>query len=198
MKKSQSYTIHQMMVLLLVAVSFASLATGCKEETTSPTEEDEDPITRITLRLTDSTSTGTVITAAAVDADGPGGNLPTVDTLRLQPGKVYLGTILLRNDAKNKDITEEIEEEDDEHRFDFTVSGAAAGLVRFTDLNLDRRTGLPDNLRTFGLEHKVRTGAAAARTVGTVRVVLQHFSDGNKGGEPESDVDVNFPIVVTP
>ncbi|MDX1546578.1 MAG: hypothetical protein R3247_06305 [Rhodothermales bacterium] len=149
---------------------------------------EEELITRVVLTLTGG---GETRTATASDPDGDGTNFE-IDPIVLAAGTTYTGTIALFDDVNDENITEEIEEEDDEHQFFYTVAGAAADRVTVTITDRDEN-GLP-----VGLAFTVDVSAGGAGA-GTLNVVLSHFDDEPKTGttrSDETDVDVTFPLTI--
>lgn len=151
---------------------------------------EEELITRATLTLTPSEG-GTAVVASATDPDGDGADFQ-IETITLSANTTYNGTIVVFDDINNEDITEEVEEEADEHQFWYTVAGGAAGRVTVT-INDQDSNGLP-----LGIEFTVAVSDGAAAT-GTMQVVLSHYDEGPKDGvtlSDESDIDVVFPVEI--
>lgn len=175
--------------LLLITALFI---TSCSDDEPEVVNE-EEVITTIKVELI---SGGNTITLLSKDSDGEGPNPPVVSVSgNLAAGTTYTGSIELLNETETpaEDVTEEIEEEDDEHQFFFIPSN---GLVttKYTDSDGD---GNP-----IGLAFTLTTTNAGTSNF---RVVLVHepnksgtgVSAGditNAGGEQE--VDVTFPIVI--
>ncbi|MDX2128773.1 MAG: hypothetical protein SFU91_07035 [Chloroherpetonaceae bacterium] len=150
-------------------------------------DHEHGAVTTLRLQLTNSTTASNVVSGQAKDLDGDGGNAPTIDTLRLQAGVTYNGTILLRNDNDNEDLTEEIREEADSHMFVFT-SNTSRMVV--SNLNKDSKNA------DFGIDYTLQATSGGS-TTGTLRVVLRHYDTGNKTEEFDTDFDVTFPVVVS-
>jgi len=150
---------------------------------------EEELITRVTITLTP--AGGTAVTASATDADGDGANFQ-IETITLAANTTYTGTIEVADDINGEDITEEVEEEADEHQFFYTPSAGIADRISVAIDDTDSN-GLP-----LGLEFTVTVTDGAAAT-GTMQVVLSHYDEGPKDGvnmSDESDVDVAFPIEI--
>lgn len=165
---------------------------SCKDD--DPVEEnDEEVITTLTYTLTP--TTGDAVTLSFSDLDGDGGNDPVITGGTLQANMTYTGALDLKNESETpaESITEEIEEEDLEHQFFFTVAGA----------NLTVAYGDQDaNGNPLGLATTLTTGDAST---GTLQVVLRHEPDKsatgvstgditNAGGE--TDIEVTFDITI--
>lgn len=171
----------------------ALLLAACGESSTAPGGESE-LITRVTLTLTPNGG-GSALTAFIDDPDGNGPQSPSAQqgALTLAAGTTYAGTVKFENRLKTpvEDITEEVEEEANEHRVFYTVTGSG---VTITTTDLDP-AGRPLGLR---FNTVVGTGAAGA---GTVRVVLCHYDDGPKPTTAttctgDTDIDVTFNYTV--
>jgi len=172
--------------VLLMAVA---AITACKKDDDLPevppaVENEEEVITTMTLTFTDATGTWPTVTTTFRDLDGDGGNGPDIfDTIRLVSNTTYDVTIDLLNETESpaEDIGAEILDEDDEHLFCFTESGADVTIVR-TD---------SDGTYEVGLESQWTVGAISN---GTVQVVLKHQPDVKDGtcAPGETDIDVTF------
>lgn len=174
-----------MLILILLLAS-------CKDEPVDPIEE--EVITTLNYTLTP-VGGGSAVTLSFQDLDGDGGDAPTVTNGTLAANQMYTGSMELLNESEtpSENITEEIEEEDEEHQFffDSNVSGLE---VLYNDLDED---GNP-----IGLSSTLSTGAAAS---GSLTITLRHepmkSADGvsagniaNAGGE--TDIEVTFTIDV--
>lgn len=174
---------YQQFLLGIALLSVA--ATGCKKDKNELNEE--ELITTVQLKFTESGTTNTT-TFTFRDADGDGGNAPTsFDNIVLAPNKVYNLAIELKDESKSPavDITEEVEEEGDEHQFYFVPS---AVNVTVSNLNADAN-GLP-----LGTTSRWTTGAAST---GVVKVVLKHKPGGIKAAgdlitKGETDIELDF------
>ncbi|SMB85553.1 hypothetical protein SAMN00120144_2837 [Hymenobacter roseosalivarius DSM 11622] len=174
---------------LLVAAPF--FVASCSKDSDPEPGDDNEQITTVRYVLTPTTG-GNAVTVEYRDPDGDGAAAPTIGTLTLAPNTTYTGRLTLLDETKTppENITEEIEDESDEHLFVFTPTGTNV-TVTITDRD---EKNLP-----VGLQTRVVTGAAnATGTTGSLRVVLRHQPEG-KDGTPtpgDTDVDVNFPTVV--
>ena len=170
-----------------------------------PCENEEEIITDVILTFTP-VAGGTPVTAAAQDPDGEGPlDLVVLDDIELVESTEYTLTMELLNSIEGEDITEEIEEEDDEHMFFFAftdeVFTSPAG-----DGNVDNRpdpvnyNDFDENMLPVGLNTSWETECGEETTSGTFRVILKHqpgekseTSTVNDGG---TDVDLTFNINV--
>lgn len=168
------------------------------DDPTAPVANDQELITDVTITLTP-VGGGTAITSTIADPDGAGPNPPAAQTaaIVLDPGVTYNGTIefLDRQDpADVEDITEEVEEEADEHRVFYVLSGLSGVTVPDSSLDTDGN-GAP-----LGLTYQVVVDGAASGT-GSIRIILSHYDDAPKGDgsmqSDETDVDVTFTASVS-
>ena len=175
----------------------AVLIVGCKKDDDSPKPSSSNPpvneeelITTVKITFVDTAGVEPTVTVFFRDPDGDGGNAPTqFDTIRLAANSVYNATLEVFDESKNpvEDITEEIEEEADEHLFCYTPSNVNLSIVR-TDMELD-----------YGVGGTLEVGLASQWTVGntsvgTIQVVLKH-QPGVKDGTcapGDTDVELNF------
>ena len=173
--------LNRFFYLLPVAALF--LLPACNDDDMEEPENEEELITDMTFALTGG---GETVTLTFSDPDGDGGNDPTISGGTLQANTTYTGVITLSSPDEN--ITEEIEEEADEHVFLFRSSPASliASVTR-------------DDAGATGLESTIVTGDAGS---GDFKVILRHEPDKSAdlndfdavGGE--TDIEVDFPITV--
>jgi hypothetical protein len=153
-------------------------------------------------------SGGTSIVAFASDPDGDGVQDITVDgAINLQANTSYTLTLTLLNElaemsSPEYNITDEVEEEGDEHMFFFAWTGnvfsnpagdgnidSRQDLVNYNDEDIN---GLP-----VGIVTTWTTGTVSS---GTFRVVLKHqpqLKSATSGADAgETDLDVEFDIIV--
>ncbi len=192
-KKITLKKINLLLVLGLVSVLFI---TSCKKD------EPEDPIIPneeeliTTLRYTlTPDGGGTDVVFTFQDLDGDGGDSPTITGGILDTNATYTGSLELLNELESpaEDITEEVQEEAEEHQFFFQTS--ANGLnITYDDADED---GNPIGISTIVTTNDVSTG--------TLTVTLRHepnkdasgVSSGdisNAGGE--TDIEVTFNVEV--
>lgn len=182
---------------------------GCDDDEAPEAENEEEIITDVTLTFTPSGG-GTAVTAAAQDPDGEGPDeLEIVSDIVLAANTTYTLSLDLENSIAGESITEEVDEEDDEHMFFF---GWTSGL--FTDPTGDGNIGAgnrndplnyedTDGTYPLGLETSWTTGDAA---IGTFRVNLKHqppLGDGtpaktatSDSTDGESDIDITWDITI--
>ncbi len=174
-----------------------------------PCENEEEIITDVTLTFTP-VGEGEVVTATATDPDGEG-VLPLAPDgpINLLESTEYILTMSLFNSIEGEDITEEINEEDDEHLFlfEFTdeIFASPAG-----DGNRDNRNDpinyldMDENGLPVGLETAWTTECGQEVTSGNFRVILKHQpgeKDENSGfevGGTDLDIDWDINVLVDP
>lgn len=147
--------------VLLLAATVAVM--GCKKDS-DPEPEENELITTVTLTFTERGTTNTR-SVTWKDTDGEGGAAPTVGKLSLAPNKTYDLAVTMLDESKSPaaDITEEIEEEADEHLFVYTPT--PANLMTITITDKDSRN-LPVGLKA--------TAITTAAGTGKLQVVLRH------------------------
>lgn len=180
-------------ILSLVVILFS---TSCKKDEPEDPEipNEEEVITTLIMTLTPDSS-GNEIKLSFKDLDGDGGNNPVITIDTLQVNTTYTAEIELLNETESpaEVITEEVEEEAEEHQFfyDNTTSGLQ---VSYKDSDKD---GNP-----VGLLTTVMTGDS---TQGTLTVTLRHEPNKSAAGVAagditnaggETDIEVEFPIYV--
>jgi len=177
-------------LLAVVAGTFMACDSdsGGGEEGVGPPEN----ITRLEITL--ATSGGAPIGTFTASDEGSGFQ---AERITLMSGVSYVGTIDIFDDtivsAPDRNITDEIRDEQDAHRFFFSYAAdeGAAGRVMAVATDLD------NNNQPVGLEFRlaVTQGGVAA---GNLTVVLSHFGAQPKSSSPGglTDVEVSFPIIV--
>lgn len=184
-------TMNKSLLLLLFVAVFAS---ACSNDDDPEPENETEIITRVEMKFTNTLNPSEVVLAKFNDPDGPGGNAPILTHPTLKSGTVYSVTLELYNDLEGEDITEEIEEEDDEHQFFFIQTGNIFTSIAYADFDA---FGKP-----VGLKSIFTTGAAGT---GTLRVVLRHEPNKSASGVAEglianaggdTDIDITFNVTV--
>jgi len=206
MKNNRLMNVKSLRFLSSVLVfTFAVIFSGCDDD--DPKKEDTpELITKATLTFTPNGG-GTVVVVTATDPDGEGVQDIAADgPINLVKGTSYTLAIGLINGlAATTDpeynITEEVEEESDEHMFFFAWTnnvfsnpagnGNVDNRADAVNYNDEDANGIPLGLSTDWT-------AAAASASGTFRVILKHqpdlksdTSDSNTG---ETDIDILFTI----
>ena len=173
--------------LLASTLIFASCSDD-DDNTPDPVNE-EEVITTLTVTL-DSGSDTVVMQYQDLDGDGPDAATVTVSG-SLTANTVYDGSIVLLNETESpaENVTEEIEEEDDEHQFFYTVG---SGLDVATDYANFDGDGNP-----LGTLFVLNVGSASS---GGLTFTLRHEPNKpntgleNAGGS--TDIEVTFDVTV--
>lgn len=164
-----------------------------KDDPIIPNEE--ELITTLIYTLTP-VGGGDVKTFSFQDIDGDGGSLPIISNDTLEANTTYNGVLRLLNESESpaEEITEEIEEEKEDHQFFFVPTTASTAVVTYSDQDAD---GNP-----VGLLSQLTTQAAS---MGKITIILRHepnklganVANGdltNAGGE--TDIEVTFDLVI--
>mgnify|MGYP001263095091 CR=1 FL=1 len=178
----------------LATVLFTTLLfVSCSKDDDSTPEpvNEEEVITTLTATLVPA-GQGTSITLKSQDLDGDGPNAPVITVSgNLSAGVIYNGTIELLNEMESpaEDITEEIEEEDLDHQFFYTIGG---GLDVTTSYENNDSEGNP-----LGTEFTLVAGAASS---GALTFTLRHEptkpNTGLDDAGGETDISVTFNLTV--
>jgi len=170
--------------LLASTLVFAS----CSDDDNTPDEvNEEEVITTLTVTLD---SGSDIVVLQYQDLDGEGSD-PAEITVSgtLSANAVYDGSIVLLNEIEGENITEEVEEEADEHQFFYTVG---SGLNVTTDYNDADSMGNP-----VGLSFILSTSDASS---GALTFTLRHEpnkpNDGLETAGGETDIEVTFDVTV--
>lgn len=166
---------------------------SCSNDDPDPVNE-EEVITTMTITLTPDGG-GDVVTLQSRDLDGDGPNPPVVTVSGpLLASTTYNGSIELLNETETpaEDITEEVEEEANEHQFFFTVGGSLSATTDYGNFD-----GNGDPLGTVFTLRAV--GASAGSFSVTLRHDLKKPNDGtlsDAGGE--TDIAQTFDLTIIP
>lgn len=166
------------------------LLTGCRSDTNNEPDNEQELIT--TVELTFQAQGMAPVTAIWNDTDGPGGNAPTIDTIRLEAGVSYeltIGFFDRSNPLDEENITEEIRTEADEHLVCYSVPDNLLTVPVITDTD--------DNGQPLGLRSNLGT---LSEGQGSFGVRLIHEADKDAASPcttGETDAEVSFPVVVT-
>jgi hypothetical protein len=183
--------------LLSLGIALCLAFTACKKD------EPEDPIipneeeliTTLTYTL-EPNGGGTNVVLNFQDLDGDGGDAPIISVSGpLTSGETYTGQLALLDESSTPigDITEEVEEEAEDHQFFFFANGVDV-TISYADTDA--------NGNPIGLATQLVTGAVST---GTLQITLRHepdktasgVSDGlisNAGGE--TDIEVIFDLEI--
>jgi hypothetical protein len=180
-------------LLWLLAIS-AALFSSCSNDDDPDPVNEEEVITTMTITLVPQ-GAGETITLQSRDLDGDGPNPPEITVSgNLASNTDYNGSIELLNETETppEDITEEVEEEAEEHQFFFTIGASLSASTTYANFDGD---GNP-----LGTQFVLEAGDAS---VGNFIVTLRHEgkkpNDGtlaDAGGE--TDIAQSFPLTITP
>jgi hypothetical protein len=209
---------HTVSACSIAAVLLA--ATSCsKDNPAAPPAGAGDPenISRVTITLTPAGG-GTAVTSFIQDPDGtqlPQPPAAPSATLALTPGVTYNGTIELLNDIDPSNvinITDEVHEEGNFHRFFYTITANAetprdslslptpdaSRKITIPVSSLDKDTQSPTP-QPLGITFQVLVDATAPSGATTLNVQLHHFEEAKGDGLGktfDTDLDVSFPVQV--
>ena len=179
-------------ILTAIAIT-GTLFTSCSNDDDAapvPVNE-EEVITTITVTLTPNGG-GTAVTLQSRDLDGDGPNAPVVTVSgNLVANTTYNGAIVLLNETEDpaENVTEEVEEEDDEHQFFYTIGGGLDLTTTYTNFD--------GNNNPLGTTFDAAAGAAGT---GTITFTLRHVPTkpntglANAGGS--TDIEVTFDVTI--
>ena len=173
--------------LLASTLIFASCSDD-DDNTPEPVNE-EEVITTLTVTL-ESGSDTVVMQYQDLDGDGPDAATVTVSG-SLSNNTIYAASIVLLNETESpaENITEEVEEEDDEHQFFYTVG---SGLDVFTEYSNFDGDGNP-----LGTLFAINVGSASS---GELTFTLRHEpnkpNSGLENAGGETDIEVTFDVTV--
>ena len=183
MKKSAFY-----LAIICVGISLSS----CKKD--DPVEANEEELITTVLLQFNSGANAPLLYEFS-DPDGPGGNNPISDNIILEANTQYTLSIRLLDESKTPpvDISEEVEEEANDHRL-YLIPGGNQNI------NSIETTDSDSEGRPLGLKYTITTGSGSQ---GTLRLVLRHYGNGGKESSdpvdsPKSstDVDVEFQTAI--
>ena len=111
--------------LLFATLAVATIWTGCKKDkdlvpVPQPVVNEPEVITTMKLTFVDSSNTSNIKYATFRDPDGDGGlGYDIFDTIKLEPNKTWITTIILLNETVSPDdtISNEVLEEGVDHLF---------------------------------------------------------------------------------
>ena len=177
----------------LVSITlFTLLFVACSSDDDAAPEpvNEEEVITTMIVTLDGPDQSVTLEYRDPDGPDGPGAETLTVSGA-LTTNTTYAGSIRLLNETEDpaENVTEEIEEEDDEHQFFYTVG---TGLDVTYDYADEDENGNP-----VGLAFILTTGAASS---GALTFTLRHEptkpNDGLENAGGETDIEKSFDLVV--
>jgi hypothetical protein len=178
----------------LVKAIFATLlfvACSNDDDNTPEPVNEEEVITTLTVTLAP-TDGGTPITLQTRDLDGDGPNAPVINVSGdFVTGVTYDGSIVLLNETVNppEDITEEVEEEDEDHQFFYTIGSGLDVTTAYDSFD--------DDGNPLGTKFTLTTGAASS---GALTFTLRHEptkpNTGLDDAGGETDIIATFNVTV--
>ncbi len=187
--------------LLMLGISMGAVRCGDDDlQDTIPGEEPE-VINRIILTFTSGEDETSPIEVTWEDKDGDGGDEPEVDPITLQANTTYSLSVKIGNTLADPDIdiTEEIEEEAEDHLLIFSLIDEELITIAYDDKESDYVPDQEGEDYDVGLRNVVTTGEAGETTL---EVLLLHLP-GIKTGvgdtdrdNGEVDISVEFPLTV--
>lgn len=169
---------YSQLSLMLLSAAFLFLQPGCKPE---DPDDDGELITTVKLTFTE-VGTSERFEVIFSDLDGAGGSAPTIDPITMKSNTTYNVQITLLNEVEIpfKDITEEIQAEDDAHIICYDALNGLEGK-----LNIARTDN--DGVYEVGISSRWVTTTAG---IGKVRVTLKHQPGVKNGACDPGDTDI--------
>lgn len=176
-------------LILLLAISVMTFI-SCSDDDPAPEPiNEEEIITTFTATFVPQGG-GTTITLQSRDLDGDGPNPPEVTVSGdFIENAIYDGTIVLLNETETpaEDITTEVEEEDEEHQFFYTVGSSLNANVEYANFD--------GNGNPLGTAFTMTTTTASS---GTLAFTLRHEplkpNSGLADAGGETDLAVTFSV----
>lgn len=177
---------------LATAIFMTLLFVSCSNDDDNPAPvNEEEVITTMKITLTPNGG-GTPVTLQTQDLDGDGPNAPVIDISgNLTTGVTYNGAIVLLNETESpaENITEEVEEESDEHQFFYTVGGGLDVSTEYANFD--------GNANPLGTLFTLNVGAAST---GTLTFTLRHEptkpNTGLSDAGGETDITATFNVTI--
>ncbi len=195
MKNIQKTISKFILFALVLTATVACKDGGDPAKPVNPNET--ELITTVKLIIAPTSNLSAEMFASYRDLDGDGGNLPIIDTIRLDANTEYHLQVLLLDETKNPvdTISNEIEEnEKNVHQFFYSKIGTYNLTTTYLDFD--------DNNVPLGLNIKLNTTTGFSEKTNKFQIVLKH-QPGLKpttgaGDESlgETDVEVYFPILI--
>ena len=176
--------------ILLLALLVVS---SCKKEKAQEEQNDNELITTVELRITESGTDNSTIFKWE-DTDGPGGEDPVIQTVNLLPNKLYNVQVAFIDASQNPpaSITSEIVEENEVHRLYYEADQSTGITVSGLDLD--------NNNLPLGLNCTWKTTGSGS---GNMLITLRHYPSGGKetsdpvnSSKSNTDAEVEFPVIV--
>jgi len=181
-------TINTLFTILFL--SALTISCSSDDDGTPEIVNEEEIITTLTVTLTPDNG-GAQVTWQTRDLDGDGPNPPVITISGdLTNNTTYQGSISLLNETEDPagNITEEVEEEAEEHQFFYTTGGGLDLTTAYANFDSD---GNP-----LGTEFVLTTGEASS---GTITFTLRHEPTKPNTGlnDAGGETDISAPFSVT-
>jgi hypothetical protein len=181
-------TLKSFILLTIGILTFSS----CSDDDPAPEPiNEEEIITTFTATLVPQGG-GNIITLQTRDLDGDGPNPPEVTVSgNFLPSTVYDGTLVLLNETETpaENITDEVEEEDEEHQFFYSVGGGLDVTAEYANFD--------GNNNPLGTAFALTTGTASSGTLGfTLRHEPVKPNTGLADAGGETDLVVTFSVTI--
>ena len=174
---------------LTISIFAIALFASCSDDDVPEPVNEEEVITTLTVTL-DSGSGSVVMQYQDLDGDGPDAGTVTVSGT-LKANTSYDGSIVLLNETEDpaENITEEIEEEDLDHQFFYTVGSGLDVTTEYTSFDsAGNELGLTFLLNT--------AGASSGGLTFTLRHEPNKPNTGLADAGGETDIEVTFDVAV--
>ena len=174
---------------LTISIFAIALFASCSDDDVPEPVNEEEVITTLTVTL-DSGSGSVVMQYQDLDGDGPDAGTVTVSGT-LKANTSYDGSIVLLNETEDpaENITEEIEEEDLDHQFFYTVGSGLDVTTEYTSFDsAGNELGLTFELNT--------AGASSGGLTFTLRHEPNKPNTGLADADGETDIEVTFNVAV--
>ena len=174
----------------IAATALVMSISACKKDKPLPEPEENELITKVSLKFTNVANASDVATVTWSDPDGDGGVAPTIGTLNLKANTAYtfeVSEVLneTASEADERNILNEIIEEADEHLWIYKPA---------TGLNLVVvRTDKDANNFQIGIKGTAAVGAAST---GNLQVTLRHQPGVKDGSDTPGSTDFSAAIPV--
>lgn len=176
---------------LIAATAIVMSISACKKDKEVPEPDENELITKVSLKFTNAANVNDVATVTWTDPDGDGGVAPSIGTLNLKANTGYtfeVSEVLneTASDPADRNILSEINEESDEHLWVYTPT---------TGLNLTLvRTDKDKNNLAIGIKGTATAGAVSS---GSLQVVLRHQPGVKNGTDTPGSTDFSAAIPVS-
>jgi len=177
--------------LLAALFFFSALLVSCNDDDDIDPVNEEEVITTMTITMMPEGG-GINVVLQTRDLDGDGPNPPVVTVSGpFSVGTTYMGNIVVLNETEDpaENITEEVEEEADEHQFFYTIGGALDATTTYENFDGD---GNP-----LGTEFSLDAADASA---GSLTFTLRHEpkkpNTGLVDAGGETDITATFNVTI--